>query len=142
MKVLTETQLNHLLAFNRFTSMDNEEILDFITNHYRGVGGNFFEVLTNQLEEGKYDELSKSLLLFGNIDSEYNCRIYFMEELDELEEIEIVNIFSTDLPNGEAIINYFYKNRMIGFDVEVLMSTFNVSETYLRDKFKSYFIGK
>ena len=139
---LNQSQKEHLAAFNKFATMENEQILEFITKHYKGSGATYFGQLTNQLEEDDYSELSKNLLLFGNIKPEDHCRIFFMEELEEMEDDEIVSLFKDATENGHVLINYFAQNRMAGFDVEEIQSTFGVTEQYMRDKFSLYFASK
>lgn len=139
MKTLNENQKQHLFFFNKFSNIENEEIAAIIEKYYKGVGSAYFTELNNELENSDYDELSKNLLLFGNISPEDGCRIYFKEELDSMEDEEIVVLFQNANENGHAIITYFYQNRMFGFDVEELKSTFDVTEDYLREKFSLYF---
>lgn len=136
---LNADQKQHLLAFNKFATMDNEDVALFIDKNYRGVGQRYLDQLNDELGSETYTDLSKNLLLFGNIRPEDNCRIFFMEELEGMEDDEIITAFANNQENGNAIISYFYQNRMAGFDVEEIKSTFNITDDYLKQHFAPFF---
>lgn len=142
MNTLNTNQKEHLAAFNKFATMENEQISEFIEKHYKGVGTAYFSELISELDNGTYAELSKNLLLFGNINENDGQRIFFMEELEGMDDEEILSLFKNDFENKHVLITYYYMNRMAGFDVDEIKELFEVSEEYLREKFALYFLSK